>query len=134
MSPFDYDQMADEAAAGGFTSSPNGQRLTGQEATAAARALLREYGGTDDPAVLAGPGRPTLSASASRARTGASPQIRTRIPAATKAALPALVGPLHQKNESDLIRHLITLGLETVHDQTDDAEVRTLTETALGRR
>lgn len=60
------------------------------------------------------------------------PQIRTRIPAATKAVLPELVAPLHQKSESDLIRHLITLGLETVQTQTDDPKVRALTDQALG--
>lgn len=133
MSPFDYDQMADEAAAGGFTPTPGGQRLTGPAATEAARALLREHGSTDGPAALAGPGRPTLAANTQRTRTGPSPQMRVRIPAETKAALHELLGPMHQKNESDLIRYLITRGLEAERDQTDDAQIRALADQALGR-
>ncbi|MBN6754284.1 hypothetical protein JRG18_12320 [Kocuria palustris] len=131
MSHFDYDQMADTAAAGGFT--PTGQRLTGQAATDAARALLRDHGGTDDPTALAGRGRPSLSTAGTTTRTGPSPQIRTRIPAATKAALPELVVPLHQNSESDLIRHLITLGLQRIQEQTTDPQIRALTDQALGK-
>lgn len=114
--PIDYNEMADEAEAGGFHTDPEGQTLEGEAAAAA----IAEWFGP------ARPGRPRVTNT-----RGESPQVRIRMPQATKTAVQKLAKPLHLKTESEVFRYLIQRGLEAEHREATSPEVRDLASQAL---